>query len=102
MPNWSSPLARADLRIKAGQWLVAIDGKPLVKGEDYLIRLANRANQDVELSINEQPSLDKARRVVVKTVAEDTRIRYSDWVRENREYIDKKSNGQIGISISTT
>jgi tricorn protease len=96
MPNWSSPLARADLRIKPGQWLVAIDGKPLVQGEDYLKRLANRANQDVELSINDQPSLDKARRVVVKTVAEDTRIRYSDWVRENREYIDKKSNGQIG------
>src|SRR5262249_5559941 len=30
------------------------------------------------------------------TVAEDTRIRYSDWVRENREYVDKKSQGQIG------
>src|SRR2546427_5647477 len=47
MPNWSSPLARADLRVKPGQWLVAIDGKPLVKGEDYLKSLANRANQEV-------------------------------------------------------
>ena len=28
MPKWSSPLARADLKIKPGQWLVAIDGKP--------------------------------------------------------------------------
>ena len=43
MPDWTSPLARADLRVKPGQWLVAIDGKPLVKGEDYLKRLANRA-----------------------------------------------------------
>jgi len=32
----------------------------------------------------------------VKTVGEDTRIRYADWVRENREYVDKKSHGQLG------
>jgi tricorn protease len=96
MPTWSSPLSRADLRVKAGQWLVAIDGKALVKGEDYLKRLANRAGQEVELSVNDQPSLKEARRIVIKTVADDTRIRYADWVRENREYVDKKSDGQIG------
>jgi tricorn protease len=96
MPDWTSPLSRPDLRIKPGQWLVAIDGKPLVKDEDYLKRLANRAGQEVELSINETASLSGARRVVVKTVGEDTRVRYADWVRENREYVDKKSNGQLG------
>ncbi|HWW03001.1 MAG TPA: PDZ domain-containing protein [Candidatus Acidoferrum sp.] len=96
MPDWTSPLSRPDLRVKTGQWLVAIDGKPLVKGEDYLKRLANRAGQEVELSVNDTASLSGARRVVVKTVAEDTRVRYADWVRQNREYVDKKSNGQIG------
>jgi tricorn protease len=96
LPNWTSPLARPDLHINVGQWLVAIDGKPLAKGEDYLKRLANRGGQEVELSINETPSLEGARRVVVKTVTEDTRIRYADWVRENREYVDKQSQGQIG------
>jgi tricorn protease len=96
MENWSSPLARADLRVKPGQWLVAIDGKPLVKDEDYLKRLAGRANQEVELSINDTPTLAGARRVVVKTVSNDTRIRYADWIRETREYVDRASNGQIG------
>jgi tricorn protease len=96
MPDWTSPLSRPDLRVKPGQWLVAIDGKQLVKGEDYLKRLANRARQEVELSINDTPSLKNARRIVVKTVAGDILVRYADWVRENREYVDKKSNGQIG------
>jgi tricorn protease len=96
MAGWSSPLARADLRIKPGQWLVAIDGKPLTKGEDYLRRLANRAGQEVELSINDTPKLDGARRVVVKTVGDDSRVRYATWIREMRDYVDKKSNGQIG------
>jgi len=96
MPDWSSPLARADLRVRAGQWLVAIDGKPLAKGEDYLKRLADRAGHEVELSISDAPSLKAARRVVVKPVAEDTRIRYATWVRENREYVDQKSKGQVG------
>jgi tricorn protease len=96
MPDWTSPLARADLNIKPGQWLVAIDGKPLLKGEDYLQRLANRAGQEVELSMSDKPELKNARRVVVKTVGSDTQIRYADWVRETREYVDKKSKGAIG------
>jgi tricorn protease len=96
MPEWTSPLSRADLHVNPGQWLVAIDGRPLVKDEDYLKRLANRAGQEVELSLNDTPSLKNARRIVVKTVKEDTRVRYADWVRENREYVDKKSQGQIG------
>jgi tricorn protease len=95
-PDWSSPLARPDLHVKPGQWLVAIDGKPLVKGEDYLKRLAGRAKQEVELSINDAPKLAGARRVVTKTVAGDTRIRYTSWIRETREYVDRKSQGQIG------
>jgi len=95
-PKVSSPLARPDLRVKPGQWLVAIDGKPLAKGEDYLLRLANRAGQEVELSISDTPTLTPARRVVVRTVDNDTPIRYASWIRETREYVDKKSNGQIG------
>ncbi|HVO12438.1 MAG TPA: PDZ domain-containing protein [Vicinamibacteria bacterium] len=95
-PRTSSPLARPDLRVKPGQWLVAIDGRPLAKGEDYLRRLANRAGQEVELSIADAPRLEGARRVVVKTVENDTPIRYATWIRETREYVERKSNGQIG------
>jgi len=95
-PKVSSPLARPDLRVKPGQWLVAIDGRPLVKGEDYLRRLANRAGQEVELSIADAPKVEGARRVVVKAVDNDTPIRYATWIRETREYVDRKTNGQIG------
>ncbi|MBI3448916.1 MAG: PD40 domain-containing protein [Acidobacteria bacterium] len=95
-PIVSSPLARPDLNVKPGMWLVAVDGKPLVKGEDYLRRLANRAGQEVELSINDAAKLEGARRVIVKPVPGDTRIRYTTWVHENREYVDRMSHGQIG------
>jgi tricorn protease len=95
-PQWSSPLARPDLRVKPGQWLVAIDGRPLAKGEDYLRRLEGRAGQEVELSIGNAPRLEGARRMVVKTVPDDRRIRYATWIRETREYVEKRSQGQIG------
>lgn len=95
-PKVSSPLARADLRVKPGMWLVAIDGKPLAKGEDYLRRLVNRAGQETELSINDTAKLEGARRIVVKPVPSDTRIRYADWIRQTRAYVDKASHGQIG------
>jgi tricorn protease len=95
-PEWSSPLARADLRIEPGQWLVAIDGRPLVPGEDYLERLADRAGKEVELSINAEPKLAGARRLVVRPVGDDSRIRYASWVRETRAYVEKRSGGRIG------
>jgi tricorn protease len=95
-PATSSPLARPDLRVRPGMWLVAIDGRPLVKGEDYLKRLAGRAGQEVELSVNDAPKTEGARRVVVKPVGSDTRIRYADWIRETRAYVDAASHGQIG------
>jgi tricorn protease len=96
MADWTSPLARADLKVEPGAWLVAIDGKPLAKGEDYLRRLANRAGQEVELSINGVPKLDGARRIVVKPVVNDRQIRYATWIREMRAYVAEKSRGQIG------
>ena len=34
---------------------------------------------------------------MVKTVGEDTRIRYADWVREMREYVDRIVNGMFQI-----
>ena len=92
----SSPLARPDLKVQPGMWLVAVDGRQLRKGEDYLRRLAGRAGQEVELSINDEPRLEGARRVVVKPVGGDTSIRYADWVRERRAYVDRASGGKIG------
>jgi tricorn protease len=95
-PKVSSPLSRPDLRVSAGMWLVAIDGRPLQKGEDYLRRLANRSGQEVELSVNGKPQVDGARRIVVKTVGNDTQIRYADWILDRREYVNRASNGQVG------
>src|SRR4030095_13247614 len=73
----SSPLARPDLNVKPGMWLVALDGKPLVKGGHCLRRLAMRAGREVELSINDEPKLAGARRIVGKPVGNDTPIRYA-------------------------
>jgi tricorn protease len=95
-PEVSSPLARADLRVQEGMWLVAIDGKPLAAGEDYLHRLAGRAGREVELSIHDAPRLEGARRVIVEPVDDDTEIRYADWIREMRAYVDRASGGKIG------
>ena len=97
MAEWSSPLARAgparQARASGSSRSTASRSR---RSEDYLARLAGRAGQEVELSINDAPKLDGARRIVVKTVANDTRIRYADWIRETREYVDRASNGQIG------
>jgi len=94
--GWCSPLARPDLNVKNGMWLVAVDGVPLKKNEDYMERFANRAGELVELSVNDKPSLDGAHRVVIKTLGYDINVRYQTWVNETRAYVDSVSGGKIG------
>ena len=50
----------------------------------------------MELSVNDNPKLEGARRIVVKPLANDTRARYADWIHETRAYVDRASHGQIG------
>lgn len=50
----------------------------------------------ITVKVNDKPSLDGARSVPVKLVAEEGRMRYVDWVVHNREYVTKASGGKIG------
>lgn len=94
--KWASPLARPDLNVRPGQWLVAVNGVPLARGEDWMARLANRAGLETELSINDAPQLKGARRIIVQPIPNETGVRYADWVRTTRARVDSLSGGQIG------
>jgi len=87
----SSPLAARPGR-QAGSWIVAIDGKPLSRRG--LPARSRTARQEVELSINDAQGRS-ARRIVVKPVANDTRIRYATWIRDTAN-TSTGQQGQLG------
>ncbi len=85
-----SPLAAPGVNIKAGDVIVAIEGKPATKETPPGALLLNRAGAEVWLTLADK------RRVSVKTLYDETKTRYRDWVESNRRRVHETSKGRVG------
>ncbi|HLO97685.1 MAG TPA: S41 family peptidase, partial [Fimbriimonas sp.] len=91
-----SPLLEPGLNVKEGDYLLAIGGQELTDTSNYLSMLGGRAGQTVSLTINDKPEVTGSRSVLVKTVANELRMKRLDWVEENRQAVAKATNGKVG------
>jgi tricorn protease len=94
--RYRSPLTEVGVDVHEGDYVLAINGQPLdAKDNPYrLLRIA--PGQLVQLTVNTHASTDGARTVLVTPIDSEEPLVYFDWVRKNREYVEKASNGEIG------
>jgi tricorn protease len=50
----------------------------------------------VDLTVNDHPTPDGARHVVVETLRDETRLRTLAWMEANRRRVEQASNGRVG------
>jgi tricorn protease len=94
--DYRSPVAQPGLNVKAGDYVLAINGSELhaPTDPDALLQLAD-ADTTVDLVV--APSPDGPRRhVVVKPVSKELSLREADWIAHNRALVDKLSGGRVG------
>ena len=91
-----APLADPTPQVKEGEYLLAIDGKPLRAPVAIESRLQVVKGQKVKLTVNSKPSLEGSRTMEVEPIAMDWGLRYNRWVANNIAEVDKASNGQLG------
>src|SRR5262249_53819859 len=86
------------IKVAKGNYLIAIDGKPVKAGDDYFAFLCRRLNRKVEVMLNDKPTADGAWKVKYEpiTQAAFTELRYNRWVKERRELVDQLSGGRVG------
>jgi tricorn protease len=86
------------LKVAKGNYLIAIDGKPVKAGEDYYAFLGRRLNRKVELTLNDKPTPEGAWKAKYEPipVTAFSRLRYERWVKQRRELVDKLSAGRVG------
>ncbi|MGH8114379.1 MAG: S41 family peptidase, partial [Rhodanobacteraceae bacterium] len=94
--RYRSPLTQVGVDVKAGDYVLAINGTPLTADENPYRLLRIAPGQMVQLTINSRPTTDGARTVLVRPIASEMPLHYYDWVQSNREYVAKASGGQIG------
>ncbi|MFH1736194.1 MAG: PDZ domain-containing protein [bacterium] len=94
--DWNSPLVKSGVDAKAGDYIIAIDDIPCNTVNDYLELMQNKANKDVILTLNREPTAEGARDVIVKPISSEYEMRYWDWVQDRRAYVEKKTGGKVG------
>jgi C-terminal processing protease CtpA/Prc len=84
--------------IRAGEYIVAVDGVAVAPGFNLDRQLMRRVGRRVELRVSPGPDAANARAVAVQPItpgAERTLL-YRDWVESNRAYVEKASTGRLG------
>lgn len=95
-PARQSPLAKPGLKVKEGDYLLAVNGKTLKAPANPFALLVNTTGKNTVLTVNSKPEMEGAEEIVVKPIGDDSMHRYIDWVMGNIEKVNKASNGQIG------
>ncbi|HEX6898720.1 MAG TPA: PDZ domain-containing protein [Thermoanaerobaculia bacterium] len=98
--NWQSdfrsPLTEPGVHVEEGEYILAVDGHPTNKVENFYRLLEGKADSVVTLLVNDKPSTQGARTEQVRPVANEQNLLYLDWVQKTRAKVDKASGGRIG------
>ncbi|MDP2915817.1 MAG: PDZ domain-containing protein [Candidatus Aminicenantes bacterium] len=91
-----SPLQMPGLKVKEGDTILAVNGEPLDIRVDPWAAFEGLANLTIELTVNDKPGFDGARKIVVKALGDETRLRNLAWIESNRKRVEDATKGKIG------
>jgi tricorn protease len=94
----NGPADKDWVKVKVGDYLIAIGGKPVKSGDNYWQLLNDRLNRKVEVTFNNKPSEEGAWKTRIETITTQafSQLRYERWVKERRQKVDELSDGRIG------
>ena len=91
-----SPLTAPGSTVKAGDYILAVDGVDTRTVKNFYQLLQGKGSQKVDLRINARADAKGARSVRVETLTSELNLRYADWVNTRRAMVDRLSGGRIG------
>ncbi len=90
-----APLLEPGVGVAEGDYVLAVNHVKPRTDRPFAAAMEDLADKKVLLTVNSRPTPDGARDVVVVPLGNDRGVRYADWVRRNREYVAKKTDGKI-------
>jgi tricorn protease len=98
--NWNpeirNPLRDMGVDVKEGDFILAVNGKSTKDMADIYASLVNKANKQVELTVNSTANEAGSRKVIVVPVASEANLYYYDWVQKNIKKVNDATNGEVG------
>lgn len=94
--EYRAPLTEIGVDAREGDYLLAIDGEEIRAGENPYRLLRYKASRPVELTLNDRPATDGARKVVYRPVSDESNLRYLAWVEGNARTVAEATDGRVG------
>ena len=94
-PELKAPLLGPGIDVKAGEYLLAVQGKDLKASDNIYQYFENTADKIIEITIGPNPNLKGSRTIKVVPVASEYRLRNRDWVEGNLKKVNEATNGQV-------
>jgi tricorn protease len=94
--NLRSPLTEPGVQVKEGEYLIAVNDQLLQYPQSPYAPFENTVGKTVTLKVDSKPSLDGAREVEVKPIKSEYNLRELEWVKTNREKVEKATDGKVG------
>lgn len=95
-PELEAPLSRPGVDARAGEYLIAVEGREIAPPQSVYAPFEATAGKRVRLRLGPDPSGKGAREVTVIPVASEQGLRYRDWVEGNRREVERLSGGRLG------
>jgi tricorn protease len=89
------PADKEWIELKAGDYILAIDGQEIAGRDNYWRILNHVLNDYVTLAVSSSAAGTDRREVRVRTTNSLRDIKYEEWVESNREFVEEVSDGQI-------
>ncbi|MEP7075387.1 MAG: PDZ domain-containing protein [Acidobacteriota bacterium] len=94
-PDLRAPLSAPGIDARDGDYVLAVNGKPIDATINFYSFFENMANRQVVLRLNDKPSVEGSRLITVVPVASENGLRTRGWVEGNRRMVDKLSGGRL-------
>jgi tricorn protease len=100
-----SPIDQPGVDIKVGDYILAVNGINLDPAKEPYAAFDGLSEKIVALTVSSSGKISDSKQVIVKCLStnEETRLRYLEWIENNRKMVDNLSNGQLGyVYMSNT
>ena len=94
-PGLRAPLTGPGVGVAAGDYLLAVNNRPLKGTDNVYSFFENTVGKQITLTVNDKPTLKGAREVTVVPVASEATLRRIAWVEGNRRKVDELTGGRV-------
>lgn len=96
-PAARGPLEEPGAAVRAGDFLLGINGTSVTADMNPYALLIGQAGQTLRLTVGGRAARDEsAREVLVRALPDDMELRHRDWVERKRRQVEEASGGRVG------